>query len=192
MEQDLKDIWKQATQEELVSLDQEQLIRDMKEEHQILSAAIRKRDRLEIGVALVLMPFFLIGAFFLTAIISKLGALLMLAVLGFIIYRLRSARRYEPASLAESSREYLLKLKIYYTIQRDLLREVAYWYLAPLFICICLIQLGFDMKPVVLVINIAMVAFLYIWIYFMNQSAVKKKYDPFLAEIDEKLAALGE
>ncbi|MEM6801543.1 MAG: hypothetical protein AAF696_09065 [Bacteroidota bacterium] len=192
MEQELKDIWKQATYEELVSLDQEQLIRDMKEEHLKLEQEIRKRDRREISIAMLMMPCCLAAAFLFSSILSKVGAILMIPALGLVIYRLKALRKYEPTAFSESTNDYLHKLKIYYSMQRDLLKEVAYWYLIPIFICISMIYLGFSRSPMDKFVPIAVIASSYIVIYFINQSAVKKKYDPFLEEIDEKLAALGE
>lgn len=190
MDQDLKNIWKSATQDELVKLDQHKLIGDMEKQHLKLEKGIRKRDRLEIGVAIALMPFFLAAIFFLSSTLSKLGAFLMLPALGFIIYRLKAVRKYEPTAFSESTHDYLHKLKIYYTMQRDLLKEVAYWYLIPPFICISMIYWGISSTPTEKFINIGVAAVIYVGIYFMNQAAVRKKLDPFLADIEEQLQML--
>lgn len=192
MEQDLKNIWKYATQEELVKLDQHNLIREMEIQHLRLEKGIRKRDKLEIGVAIILMPCFMAATFFLSSILSKVGAFLMIPALGFIIYRLQAVRKYEPAAFSESTHDYLNKLRIYYTMQRDLLKEVAYWYLIPPFICISMIYWGLSSTPSEKFINIGVAALIYVSIYLLNQSAVKKKLDPFLFEINQELNSLEE
>ncbi|MEM8888296.1 MAG: hypothetical protein AAGD28_09935 [Bacteroidota bacterium] len=192
MDQNLKNIWKSATQDELVKLDQKNLIRDMEKQHLKLEKGIRKRDKLEIGVAIILMPFFLAATFFLSSTLSKVGAFLMLPALGFIIYRLKALRKYEPTAFSESTHDYLNNLKIYYTMQRDLLKEVAYWYLIPPFICISMIYWGISSTPAEKVLNIGVAAVIYIGIYFLNQSAVKKKLDPFLEDIDQELKSWEE
>ena len=192
MDQDLKNIWKSATQEELVKLDQKNLIRGMEKQHLKLEKGIRKRDKLEISVAIVLMPFFLAATFFLSSTLSKVGAFLMLPALGFIIYRLKAVRKYEPTAFSESTHDYLNKLKIYYTMQRDLLKEVAYWYLIPPFICISMIYWGISSTPNEKFINIGVAAVIYVGIYFMNQAAVRKKLDPFLEDIERELQTVNQ
>lgn len=190
MEQELKDLWKGLADQEFVKLPHANLIENMETQHQVMSKSIRKRDFREVLVAALLMPIFLMAGFVISAPLAKLGAFLMVPSLGFIIYKLRSVKKYKPTELSLSSLDYFQKLKGYYTMEMDLLKEVVYWYLLPMGICLALIFIGLSEGVGESARKIGFLAIVYLGIYFLNQRAVKKQFQPLLANIDKTIQDL--
>lgn len=189
MDNELKNIWKQARTQELVQLNHDKLITEMEHAHKTTEQAIKKRDRREIIVAYALMPLFLILGIKASEFLTQLGAFLMIPVLGFIIYKLKSVKKYKPASVNTPSQTYLEQLKLYYTMEMDLLKDVLYWYLIPPGICVSLIYWGISDTELEKYLSIGVMILMYTGIYFMNQAAVKKRYIPLLKSIEDSLAA---
>lgn len=189
MDNKLKNIWKEARGQELVQLNHAKLIIEMEQAHKKTEQAIKNRDRREIIVAIILMPFFLALGVYGSHILTKIGAFLMVPVLGFIIYKLKSVKKYKPTDVNTPSQTYLEQLKIYYTMEMDLLKDVLYWYLIPPGICISLIYWGISSSLWSRYTSIGVVVLMYTGIYFMNQAAVKKRYIPLLKRIEDSLDA---
>jgi len=190
MDQELKNIWKGASTQELVKLNHDKLILEMEQKHKTQEQMIKNRDRREILVAIMLIPFFLGIGIIHSALLTKIGAFLMVPVLGFIIYKLKAVKKYKPNDVNTSTQSYLEKLKIYYTMEMDLLKDVLYWYLIPPGICITLITFGMSYSAWGKGIYLVVVIVLYTWVYFMNQKAVRIRYEPLLKSIEENLLAL--
>lgn len=158
---------------------------------------IKRRDRLEIGVALLLIPAWIFGLFVSVSLIQTIGFLVAIASCIYIPYKLVKAKQIEPSksnslrAFLENERQKLIK-------QKQLLESVFWWYLGPLGLSIGLITLGATAKEsgmpqpdMRLTIYLIVVAVFYAGIYVMNKKAVKKKFTPLLENIDDKLSQLS-
>ncbi len=159
---------------------------------------IKRRDTLEIGIALVLIPVWIIGLFFSVSTLQSIGFIVAIASCIYIPYKMIQAKQVD-APKNNSLREYLLSERQKILMQKQMLESVHWWYLTPLGLSIALISLGANVTesgfPVFTtgkVIYLIFVVVLYVGIYFMNLSASKKKFTPLLENVDNKLEDLNK
>ena len=157
---------------------------------------IKRRDRLEIGIAILLIPVWIIGLFFSVSVIQSLGLLVAIAACILIPYKMTKAKQVEQPK-DKSVIEYLRSERQKLLQQKDMLDSVFWWYLGPLGLSIGLITLGANVNehgvPVVsssLVGYLVFVVALYAGIYFMNKKAAKTKFEPLLMDIDSRIEDL--
>lgn len=164
------------------------LVSRLAERSRTLDAQVRRRDRLEIGVALALVPVFGAAAVLSPILVSRVGAAILALTCLAIPWRLLAARRGVPSSpldrplvdFAREERERVLA-------QRRLLASIVWWYLLPLYVGIVLIVGG--VQPLGRTAAYAVVsAAVYAGIYALNRRAIANELDPRLTELGELLA----
>jgi hypothetical protein len=146
-----------------------------------LRRVVRLRDRLEIGIALVMLPLFGWLAVVGRTDVSRIGAAIIAIACLLIPIRLRAARHAEPdpaQPLLPRLRQELAQVEA----QDRLLSSVLWWYLAPLGIGVVLfvggsVALKWGMTYA------AVVVILYAWIYRLNQRAVRTQLVPRAREL---------
>jgi hypothetical protein len=146
-----------------------------------LHRAIRKRDRIEILTAAVLLPAFLWLAYVTRFPESRIGALIVAASCVFIPLRLRAAQRLSPdytLSLQDMVRHELESA----LAQKRLLSSVAWWYAGPIWLGVTLFMIGpLSLWPsVAATIGSTLVMAL---IVAVNRSAVRTEIEPRIAEL---------
>lgn len=157
-----------------------------------LEALVRRRDRLETGVALAIAPFFAAVLVLSTSSVGRIGAAILVLSCVFIPLRLARARRlFRPAGPDSPLRDFLAAERERLLAQRRLLRSIVWWYLLPLGIGVVLL-FGSRSSALATAVYAAIVLALYAGIYRLNQRAVATELDPRLVEVDEMLRALAE
>ncbi len=155
-----------------------------------LDRAVRRRDRREIAVALVVTVFFL-SQFGGASGLTRAGILLWLAAGTLVVVMLRRARR--PGLESDPTAPLLVALRQ----ERDrvaaqirLLTTVLWWYILPLALAPVLIFAGaVDSWLATAVYGVA-VAALGALVYGLNQRAVDNDLRPHHAEIERMLAQM--
>lgn len=194
---DLKSNW----QEKMLSTDAPENLPEyiaMLEQKTIkIDKDIKRRDRLEIGIALLLIPAWIFGLFVSVSLIQTIGFVVAIASCIYIPYKLVKAKQISP-SKSDSMRAFLENERQKIVKQKQLLESVFWWYLGPLGISIGLITLGataneagIPQPDVWLTGYLVAVAVLYAGIYVMNKNAAKKKFTPLLENIDKKLSDMA-
>jgi hypothetical protein len=146
-----------------------------------LHRAIRKRDRIEILTAAVLLPAFLWLAYVTRFPESRIGALIVALSCVLVPLRLRSAQRPAPdytVTLQDMVRRELESA----LAQKRLLSSVAWWYAGPIWLGVTLFMIGpLSLWPAVAV-TIGTTLFMAL-IVAMNRSAVRTQIEPRISEL---------
>lgn len=151
---------------------------------------VRIRDRIEIGVALVLLPLFGWLAVAGQSDVSRLGAAIVAIACVVIPLKLRAARRPEAdpgQPLLARLRQELAQIEA----QDRLLSSVAWWYLAPLGIGVILFVGGMA-SPLWGGVYAVVVITLYTWIHQLNRRAVRAELHPRARELQGWISHLEQ
>jgi hypothetical protein len=153
---------------------------------QLFDANIRKRDWREIG-AMIFVIVVVAPALFLPSWTARAGALIILCGCGLIYWKLRSARRNHPVSVAMPLVEVLQAERAKIDAQITLLESVLWWYIAPPVIGAVLIVVGtagatwFTLGYVVFAVAVALA------IYAANRRTVRHHLQPARDELSALL-----
>ena len=161
-----------------------------------LHQRVRRRDRLETVVGLLLAPFFVVAAFIEGQEglwVTVAGCALLVAAFIYIPIKLRKARRLLPKTDKDRGLvNYLRDEHKALSAQVELLRSVPTWYLTPIGIGVLMVFIGFrgaTMASFYYTLAVLVISGL---IYLANISAVSKQFAPRLQEIEAELESLGE
>lgn len=175
----LGETWRKGTGAAGESPDQAlQRVRQRSEE---LRRVVRRRDRLEIAVALVMLPLFGWLAVAGSNPVSRIGAAIVAIACLVIPFRLRAARRAE----SDPGQPLLLQLRqelASVQAQDRLLSSVAWWYLLPLGVGVILFVGGSASRLMGAGYAVIVIAFYY-WLYRLNQRAVRTELVPRAREL---------
>lgn len=152
--------------------------------------AIRRRDLFETIAALLVIPFFLWIAIDTPTLLSKIGAITVVAGAVIIPLRLRAARRPDidvNLPLADALHAELDRTRA----QHRLLSSMLWWYIAPLAMGALLVCFGQPQTVTMVGVEIAIVLFnLILW--RANTRAVRRQLEPALRELESLIAALED
>lgn len=186
----LKQIWEDPKNGENMSYTQSELLRLTKTKMSSLEHNIIQRDRYEIIACLILIISFGYIAFTAKSGWIQSGSLIMIVSGFFIWYKLKSIQNRltgnGPSPDLPMS-EYL-KLELQLMIrQKSLLKNIMWWYILPIGSGLSLIIVGIDIGPVVKLVYAGIVMVLGIFVWALNQKAVKDTFDPLICEIKEAI-----
>lgn len=187
LENELTAIWQQSAKTEVVKFNPSELLADLDSQLRNFDKCLKKRDRREVIAAAIVILIFGAGAILFTGIISKIGLLLCALYGVMIIYVLRNVKKHKPNSYTLPVKDYLVKHREYLVKERNLLKNVIYWYLLPPFIGEVLFFIGQNMGTISLIISILIVFGINAYIYFLNKVGVKKVFDPLVLQIDKTI-----
>jgi len=192
-DENLKKIWQSKNSPiEKIIIHPLNLTATMDTQLQKFEKDIKKRNRREIGIAMVLIPIFAYYAYTIPPILSKIGSVLLILYALLVIYQLNKVSKNKPNSDVSSSiKAYLISYKSYITQERLLLENVLYWYLLPAIPGLVLLKAGFGFSSGSLLYGLGVCA-LFIGVYLLNQKAVRDQFDPLLVDISEAIRQLEE
>jgi len=78
----------------------------------------------------------------------------------------------------------------YVKVERQLLKNVFYWYLLPLLPGMVLLMLGTEVEWSGLLFDFSILFVIFLAIYLLNQEAADKEFSPLLADIEKTLQNL--
>ena len=189
----LKQLWQHACVDQRVEIDPEKLIESLNKNITIMEKLINRRDAIEIGVSSLLILLFGWGIFTMPNTLAKIGAGIIVASCGLIIYRLVKARWIKIQENPAAEIRYHLQVSLQKVRQqKSLLNSVLWWYLLPLFIgveCLSISSLSsFSEK----VLYTALVVIVYGYIYYLNKRVVKNRLQPLENELTKMLEEFSE
>lgn len=154
-----------------------------------IARTVRRRDWMETGIALVLLPVFAWWAVRGPTLISSIGAAIIAIACIVIPLRLRRARGREPdptAPVLDALRAELRRVHA----QERLLGTAAWWYFGPLAIGVILL-VGGTSTPAALRIGYAIVVVLIsAGLVHLNLRAVRDIYRPAARELEQWIREL--
>ena len=196
MEEELIKIWQSSNNQERIKFERSRLMIDVQSSVDRFHQSIKYRDLREIIVAIALIPIFGFIAYDVPFTLSKIGAILIVFWLIFVIIRLRSVKKIKPSAVTETYLDYLYKTRAYLNAQKRLLDSVLYWYILPSLSGLTLFLLGFmevsERFITTMIIAVASAVVVGIAIYFLNKKAVKKEIIPRLEEADKLIKIMEE
>jgi hypothetical protein len=187
IENELKRIWQDAAPEQKLLLDKTRLLVELDHFLNDFEKGLKNRDRREITVAALMIPVLALVAIIIPFLLSKIAMWLLIPWCGFVIYKLKAAKKHKPADPSLDMRSYLIKQKNYLLEQRKLIGSVLYWYLLPPTALLLLFFAGFDLPAYRLIMHCSIVLAVNGVIYYLNRRAIKTDFDPALKKIDDSL-----
>lgn len=184
---ELQKIWHNCTKAEGVNFDKSKLLIDLNSQLRSIDRIIKNRDRREIIAAAIVILAFGTGAFYYTALLSRVGMILGSLYGVLVIVMLKNVKKYKPTNYALPIKDYLIKYRKYMAKERSLLDNVIYWYLLPPFISSVLFFIGQNIGITLIIILALFIFGLYTILYFLNKRGVKKTFDPLIKKLDETI-----
>jgi len=193
---DLKQDWQKNITQVSAPENLTEVINMLEKETSKIDKEIKRRDFLEISIAVLLIPFWIFGLFISKGSIQSVGFIIAIASCVYIPYKLISAKKVTAPKLS-NVKAFLEREKQKVAQQKQLLESVVWWYIAPLTTSIVLITLGATVNELGipsmndhLYTYYGFLGLLIVGIYFLNKRAAKKKFGPLLTNIEQRLAEL--
>jgi len=194
---DLKQDWQQNISSSTTPENLSEVIAMLEKETTKIDKEIKRRDLLEIAIAVLLIPVWIYGLFTSVSTMQTIGLVIAIVSCCYIPYKLISAKKIKPQKNT-GLKDFLLSEKQKIAQQKQLLETIVWWYIAPLTTAIVLITLGSTVTenglPQLnqhLTIYYGCLVLLIVGIYLLNKRAARKKFGPLLKKIEQRLAELS-
>lgn len=197
---ELQQAWQADTSKTRITFNADRLLREVQQSQREFRKSILIRDYREVGVALVMLPLWVIMGYALS--LPWTWYLVMIGIAWGIVFILVDRKRHKHKLLGPneplliSARESLAQVEH----QIWLLRNIVWWYLLPyaipMFIFFVHAAKSTGMNwPAALVVAAfpsLFVVVLYAFLYFLNQREVRKRLDPRRQELLALIASLND
>ncbi len=194
---DLKQDWQQTINSSPVPDNLTEVITMLDQQTTKIDKEIKRRDVLEISIAILLIPVWFFGLWHSVGTMQTSGYLIAIIACIYIPYKLINAKKV-TAVKTSSIKAFLEREQQKVKQQKQLLESIVWWYLAPLGLSIVLITLGATVNESgvphlsdFLVQYYACLGLLLVGTYLLNKRAAKKKFAPLLQNIEQRLAELN-
>lgn len=194
---DLKENWKAEIASENNAQDLSPMIKLLAKETSKMDKSIKRRDIIEISIALLLIPAWSWKLFYSAGLVQSIGLCIAILACLYIPYKLMKAKQVD-APKDNSVMAFLQVEKTKIENQKKLLESVAVWYISPIFLAIILITLGATIDEggmprmtEQLAIYYGFCVLLVIGIYYLNKRAVKKQLVPLLDNVKQRINELN-
>ena len=201
IDDELIQIWQSSPNHERIKFEKSKLMLEVQNRLDTFNKGIKRRDWLEIGAGIVMIPVFAFQVYNQPSLLAKIGAFWIVIYILFVIYKLRKAKKFEPMPRG-SYLEYLEKNKNYLEAQKQLLDSVLVWYILPGLTGFAIAMIGIlDLfeKPLATILNTKMVwvaisamIITGVSVYFLNKWVVRKEIRPRIEKVDHLLGLLSE
>jgi H+/gluconate symporter-like permease len=195
---DLKQDWKKTIQTPSSTNNLTEVITMLEKQTIKIDKEIKRRDLIEISIAILLIPVWIYGLFTSAGAIQTAGLILAILSCLYIPYRLMKAKKI-TSTKNTNIKTFLENEKQKVSQQKQLLESVVSWYIAPLSISIILITLGGTVDASgtphlndYLTNYYGFLVLLIIGVYLLNKRAAKKKFGPLLENIEQRLSELNQ
>ncbi len=195
MEDELIKIWQSSPQAEQIKFEKSRLMLDMESSLNRIHRGWKYMVIRETLAGVIVIPVFAYTAYTHPFTLTRIGSVLIILAVLYILFRLLSIDRQKPNNYAETYLDYLYRAREVLGIQKKSLDNVLYWYVLPTYPGLIVFLLGFVHIPEK--INIILLGFsttiaMTIGVYFLNKRAAKKQFTPRLRKIDELIQTMEE
>ena len=194
IEDELIKIWQSSGNQERIKFEKSRLMIELKSSLDRLHRWWRYVELVDVTLSVmgILICVFVVYWIPLTTI--KIGALLIIILLIYLLFRVRSLSKYKPSSLEESYLEYLKKIRKYLEVQKKFLRTYVYWAILPCYpiMLLFLVDLWDEMptKRFLLIIICVAAVVIGVYGYYLNKKRVKNEINPRINSVDELIKEL--
>ncbi|RHW77892.1 hypothetical protein [Colwellia sp. RSH04] len=193
---DLKKDWQETIEKPSTTNDLTEVITMLEQQTTKIDKEIKRRDILEISIAVLLIPVWIYGLLNSAGIMQSTGLIIAILSCIYIPYRLLKAKKIN-APKDTNIKAFLESEKQKLSQQKQLLESIVTWYIAPLTISIICITLGatVDASGVPhlneqLITYYGFLGLLVVGAYLLNKRSAKKKFEPLLRKIEQRLSEL--
>lgn len=165
------------------------LLQELHKKGNELKKGIKKRDRLEALAALLVSVFFLGPLFSHDDPFVKIGCVLIILYAIEVVVVLRLYRK-EPQTEGLPLKEQLQKELLFFLKQKALLKNVAYWYIAPCFIGLTFFAYGVNHYWWAFLIHTGINMAVMVYIYRLNRKSVREQFSPVIDRLQALLKEL--
>lgn len=183
-EETLKNLWKSHN---VVNESNKELLRYTKASLNSFEQEIQRRNRIEMGVALFLIPVCTMVAIFIPPLVSRIGMFLIIPSCLFVIYYLRKIKKQQPVDPSQPLITFLEEYRTYMIKEKRLLDTAMYWYVLPVLIPVVLFFVGLE-KPVLAFAAILCAPA----IHYLNRKTAKEYIQPLINKMDETIRSLQD
>lgn len=190
---DYREAWQRQDAVSREEVDEDELLARVRERSEAFDRGIRRRDLLETVAAVAVAAFFGYEAVTATTGLARIGAVILVASAGFIVWWLRRARTAGPPASADLSvADRLRAERQRMDVQIRLLETVAWWYLAPPAVGLALFIVGLRVGTTATLASLALVIVTFTAVWYVNRRAVRRDLRPRRKELTRRLEALEE
>lgn len=182
--------WQAQTVLEAPRMPEDEMLELVKGSSNAFDRSIARRDRREMLAAIVVMVLFL-PLLVTGPWLTRAGVLVVLAALALIFTKLGAARRLEASERVDLSLAELLegeRAKV--NSQIRLLESVVSWYIIPPTVGAMLVVIGLEGLSWFTIGYAAFALAIAVWIYRLNQHAVRRELRPRRSEIERLIREL--
>lgn len=192
---ELKNIWRRQQADKERDYSQSELMLLINNKMLSLEKQVKSRDRIEIIACAALVLFF--GYTLVTAhsLWTQIGSTIIVAAAIFIGYRLKSSqieKQSRDDSYNHSMAEHLQQELNQVRQQKKLLENIAWWYISPIVVGLAFLAAGFETGLLSKVTYMAVVLVCAVLVWYFNQRAVRRKFDPLIQELNKAITSLNE
>lgn len=201
LEDEMKNLWRKSSQQELIQFDVPKLKNEMKNRLNQIDRNIKARDNREIAAATLGIFVFGYFAFVIPFPVTKAACVFAVFVTAYIIYKFRSARKkLYPVDLSLPFRDQLEQQKMFLLKQKKLVSSAFYWYVLPPFLMNVVFILGigdpgkYNWTPRLLhllpltmddkISTLISLTIFWTFIAWINRRAAKKNYTPVIQDLE--------
>ena len=178
-EDSIKELWLSASNEREVEINAEILIDSLAKKIKQTERTVRRRDRREIVIGLLMIPLFGWWCVTIPQLFAKIGSAIIVAACLFVIFKLVRARRVGGKEDATSDIRYNLSVSLQLLKRQiKLLDTVLWWYLLPFFTGVIFFYFSLVSNTLGRVVYAFVVVAAYGYIYYLNKRAVRKYLRP--------------
>jgi hypothetical protein len=191
-ENSLKQLWLDPSHQQKVEINAEKLIGSINQKVFYMKKKIKRRDKREIILGLIMIPLFGWWLLALPQPLAKIGAGIIILNIILVIFRLIRAGKVDVKDDTASAIKYNLMVSLKRVRQQITLSDtVLWWYLLPFFIGVICFFYAFPLPLSGKAFYTILVAVLYGYIYYLNKRAVKKHLRPLEDDLQKALDELS-
>lgn len=205
LEQELRNIWSNASQTDRISINTKQLIEELQTKVNSMQKQIKNRDRREVFASVIGIITFGFLLYEIPFLVTKLACVFSIIWFVYVILKFRrSEQQNQKTDLSLTMTEQLETQKAFMQTQVRLLTSSAYWYAIPPFIInfVFIVGLGnptdhdwtnsiaeniLPLSTYSKIGTLVGLTFFYSFIVWLNRRVVTKEINPLLENIDSML-----
>jgi hypothetical protein len=185
---ELKSLWHEQEWQPPTPLSDAELLIRMHARMRRFDRTIFWRDIRELAACAFILVFFGRSLFQSASTLTHAGAALLVAASIWIALALMIARRrHKPLPPSVPMSEFVAAERTKVDRQRSLLQSVLWWYILPIYIGVALFILGSGADVTFKITFMVTYAGVCVFIYFLNQHAVRKSLAPLQNELNHLL-----
>jgi hypothetical protein len=191
LENELKNIWKNSSKEELVKFNKSKLILDLDSKLENFDKKIKKRNMVVLFASIYVIISFTILFFLEPELLIKIACLIVTPWALLQIYLTKKVKKYKVDNYSLPLKKFLLKRQQYLIKERKLYdTTLLYWNILPSIPIFTLFILGESLSGTDLIIAILFFTSFLVIIFLCYKWVVKKKFDPLIKKVEATIANL--